>query len=88
MKLINYPFGILFAGIGIINTFWGNDPFFGLFIILCALLYFPPIQSLIERKIKFQFRPWMKIALGAFIIWASTGVGELPDKIDLMLNSF
>lgn len=88
MKLINYPFGILFAAIGTINLFWGNDPFFGIFILLCALLYFPPVESRIEKITGFRVRTWMKIVLGLFIIWASAGVGELFDKIDLMRNSF
>lgn len=88
MKLLNYPFGVLFAAIGVINTFWGNDSFFGIFILLCSLLYFPAIQSFIEGKINFKIQAWMKIALGLFIIWASLGVGELFEKVDMMLKSF
>ena len=88
MKLLNYPFGILFLAIGFVNTFWGNDPLFVLFILVLALIYFPPIQSRVEEKINFRLKEWMKIVLGGFIIWASLGVGELFDKVDLMLNSF
>ena len=88
MKYLNYPFGILFSAIGLVNTFWGNDPFFGLFILILSVMYYPPLQSRIEKKINFQFKIWMKLAIGAFILWASLGVGELFDKIDLMVNSF
>ena len=88
MKYLNYPFGILFSSIGLVNTFWGNDPFFGLFILILSALYYPPLQSRIEEKINFKFKIWMKITLGAFVLWASLGVGELFDKINLMVNSF
>ncbi len=78
-------FGILFMAIGIINTFWGNDPQFGIFIILLSFLYFPPVTRLIKNKIGFSVSTVLKLVIGAFIIWAAMGVGELFDKIDLML---
>ncbi|MEY4038428.1 MAG: hypothetical protein RIR67_738, partial [Bacteroidota bacterium] len=34
MTFINWVFGLLFSAIGLVNLFWGNDPEFGVFIIL------------------------------------------------------
>lgn len=87
-NLTGWTFGILFSGIGLINTFWGNDPFFGLFIIAMALIYLPPVNTLIHNKLGFKIHIAIKIGLGLFVFWTALGVGELFAKIELMLNSF
>ena len=85
-KVISGFFGFIFVAIGIINTFWGNDMFFGIFIILLATVYFFPVTSVIGEITGFTLpHTLIKIILGAFIIWAAIGVGELGDKIDMML---
>lgn len=84
--VISWFFGVLFLAIGLINTFWGNDPQFGIFIVLLSLIYFVPVDHLIKKVTGFSI-PRMsiiKIVTAAFIIWASVGVGELFDKIEIM----
>jgi len=86
LNIISWIFGVLFFAIGIINTFWGNDPFFGIFIILLSFVYFLPVNLILKKMTGFSI-PGMgivKILLGIFILWASLGVGELFDKIELM----
>ncbi|MFZ9877935.1 MAG: hypothetical protein ACO3EG_05175 [Chitinophagaceae bacterium] len=80
--------GILFILIGIINTFWGNDPFFGIFILVAATIFFPYTTTQLSKKFNFNTAGWLKLLLALFIIWASIGVGELFDKIDLMRKFF
>ncbi|GGG53858.1 hypothetical protein [Hymenobacter glacieicola] len=80
--------GLLTAGIGVVNTFWGNDPGFGIFIFLLASVYFPPVNAFIREKTGLRIPVAAKWLLGFFILWASLGVGELFDKIELMLQSF
>jgi hypothetical protein len=87
-NLIGWLFGLLFLAIGIVNTFWGNDPGFGLFIIVLAFIFFPPINSLIKSKTGFVIPRVVKWLIGLFILFAALGVGELFAKIDLMLASF
>lgn len=84
--IASWLFGIVAMAIGIINTFWGNDPGFGVFVLLLSLVYFPPVNSMIKNGMGFSIPSIAKVALGIFIIWASLGVGELFDKIDLMQN--
>ncbi|WP_162425831.1 hypothetical protein [Pontibacter pudoricolor] len=89
--IISWTFGLLFFTIGIVNCFWGNDPGFGIFIVLLSLLYFLPVNDDIVRKMTGFTIPkmWLvKTLVGLFIIWAATGVGELFDKVELMTNSF
>jgi glucose uptake protein GlcU len=86
--IINLLFGLLFFYIGFVNTFWGNDPFYGLFIIFLSILFFLPIINLFIEKIPQKALFILKIILGLFIIWSSLGVGELFDKIELMKMSF
>jgi hypothetical protein len=82
--LVNLVFGLLFFYIGFVNTFWGNDPFYGLLIILLSLVFFSPIINVIIEKIPQKKVFILKIVLGVLIIWSSLGVGELFDKIELM----
>lgn len=80
--------GILFFLMGIINMFWGNDPFFGVFIILLSLVFIPPANLIFKKFTGLSVHWGIKTVLGLFILWASLGVGELFDKIDLMLKNF
>lgn len=87
--IISWIFGVLVFAIGIVNTFWGNDPGFGIFILLLSFLYFLPVNTILNKITGFVI-PRMgvvRIGLGLFIIWASVGVGELFDKIELMVQS-
>ncbi|OKL38471.1 hypothetical protein [Pontibacter flavimaris] len=88
LTIISWLFGILFFAIGFVNTFWGNDPGFGIFILLLSLLYFLPVNVIIQRVLGFSIpKMWLvKILVGAFILWAAMGVGELFDKVELMLH--
>ncbi|GGK70306.1 hypothetical protein ACD591_03965 [Rufibacter glacialis] len=83
--LISWFFGLLVAAVGLINTFWGNDPGFGIFLILLAFVYFPPANVMLKEKTGFAIPLFAKLLLGVFIIMAALGVGELFDKIDLMM---
>src|SRR5688572_12091767 len=86
LNIISWLFGIAVFAIGVVNTFWGNDPGFGVFLLLLSFVYFPPIHTIIKERVGFSIPGIVKIGLGAFIIWASLGVGELFDKIDLMMR--
>lgn len=82
--IVSIVFGLLFSVIGLINLFWGNDPYFGVFLILLSLIYYPPVQRWVELKTGFVIPGMAKFALGAFILWASIGVGELFNKIEMI----
>jgi hypothetical protein len=85
-KTISSLFGLLVFTIGIINTFWGNDPGFGVFIILLSLAFFPPMSAIFKEKTGLSIPWYLKVLLGLFILWAALGVGELFGKIDLMMR--
>lgn len=84
-NISGWIFGLLVFAVGMVNTFWGNDPFFGIFILLVSLVYFPPGNSFIKNVLQVSIPGVLKILLGLFVLWAALGVGELFDKIDLML---
>jgi hypothetical protein len=85
---IGWLVGILVFAIGLVNTLWGNDTGFGIFLLLLSFVYFPPVNIFIKKKTDFSIPLLAKIGLALFTIWASLGVGELFDKIDLMLMDF
>lgn len=86
--MVGWLFGLMALAIGVVNTFWGNDPGFGIFIILLAFAFFPPVNAFIKQQTGFAIPRVAKWLLGLFILWASVGVGELSDKIHLMMASF
>lgn len=87
-SLISWVFAILFFAIGVVNTFWGNDPGYGIFVILLSGAFIPPLTALFTSITGFRIRWYLLVFLGLFIMWSALGVGELFDKIDLMLQSF
>ena len=90
LNVISWIFGVVFFAIGLVNTFWGNDPVFGIFIILLSFVYFLPVSDILKKMTGYSIPGFgiVKILLGIFIFWAALGVGELFDKIDLMLMDF
>lgn len=87
-NIFGWFFGITVISIGIINIFWGNDPEFGIFLILLSLVYFPPVNTFIKRIFGFSIPGVLKMILAVFIIIAAFGVGELFDKIEIMRRGF
>ena len=87
-SIISGMFGMVAIALGIINTFWGNDPGYGIFIFLLSFICFPPANVLFKKYTGFSIPLIVKVLLGIFILWSALGVAELSDKIDLMLMSF
>lgn len=79
---------MIFASIGVINLFWGNDPEFGVFIIILSFTYIPQVGLLFHKITGLRIHWIVKVLTGLFVLWAALGVGELFDKIDLMLTDF
>ena len=87
-KIISWLFGIAVLAAGIINSFWGNDTGFGIFLVLLSFIYFFPVNDIFKKMFGVPIPKirLLKILLGIFIIWAAFGVGELFDKIEMMQN--
>lgn len=85
-NIISWLFGIVAFVIGVVNTFWGNDTGFGVFILLLSFVYFLPVNNILSKLTGFSVPRLgvLKIVLGIFILWTALGVGELFDKIELM----
>ena len=77
-------FGVLFFAIGIVNTFWGNDPQFGICLIGLSFIYYPPVTIWIKEITGFAIPGYVKIILAILVLIGALGVGELFAKIDMM----
>ena len=82
----SWVFGFLAMAIGVVNSFWGNDALYGVFIILLSFVFFPPVTDQLKKWTGLQIPGWVKILIALFILWSALGVGELFAKIDLMLG--
>ncbi len=84
--ILSWILAIFTFAIGIVNLFWGNDPGFGAFLLLLSIIFIPPINSLFKKITGFSIPWFVKVIVAIFIIWAALGVGELFDKVELMLR--
>ena len=82
--VLNWLFAVLFSAIGLVNCFVGNDPEFGVFILLLSLLFYPPLRLAFQQKTGWTIPSFVLIVLGLFVLWSSLGVGELLDKIKMI----
>jgi hypothetical protein len=87
LQTLSWVFGVIAFAIGLVNLFWGNDPGFGIFIIVLSIIYFPPLTSIFTQKTGLSIPGFVKFLIAVFILWASLGVGELFDKLELMTNN-
>jgi len=87
-NIVSIIFGLLFTFIGFSNAYWGNDPYFGFIIIGLSVFYYLPLIDIFREFFSTRFLYVLKIVIGFLILWASLGVGELADKVTMMLNSF
>ena len=87
-KPLTVSFGILFSFIGFANTFWGNDPYYGLAILLISVLFYMPLIDSFRNNLSSKAKTLILFFLGFFVLWSSAGVGELSDKIKIMIENF
>jgi len=53
-NIISWLFGIAVLAIGLINTFWANGSFFGIFLILLSFVYFLPVNTILKKMAGFS----------------------------------
>ena len=86
--LIVVAFGVLFSAIGFVNTFWGNDPYYGLAVLTASSLFYLPLIDVVRARVSAQQGTALLVLLAVFILWSSIGVGELWDKTAMMVETF
>ena len=74
---------------GFVHTFWGNDPYLGGAItIIAAFIMAEPLLTVMERVgLTDRRRRWAVIGTFLLVSWVSLGVGELPEKTEMMLDN-
>jgi len=87
-EMVVFVFGVLFSAIGFVNTFWGNDPYYGLAVLTASFLFYLPLIDVLRTRASAQQGTALLVLLGAFILWSSIGVGELWDKTAMMVEEF
>lgn len=91
-NVVSWLGGIAIFAVGVVNIFWGNDPWAGFFILLASFLYFLNIKALVQKNTGWLMPEPVygaaKILLAILIFIAALGVGELFDKIGLMVANF
>jgi hypothetical protein len=74
---------------GFVHTFWGNDPYLGWVItIIAAFVMAEPLLAIMDRTgLTGWRRRWAVIGTLLLVSWLSLGVGELPEKTEMMVDN-
>ena len=79
---------LLYAGF--VQSFWGNDPYLGWAItVIASVIIANPLSSDAQQS-RLSTRRYDAVTIFVFVLimWISLGVGELPDKTEIMLDRF
>jgi hypothetical protein len=79
--IISWLFGTLVFAIGVLNVFLVH-PVPGVVYLLLSLIYMPPANAVLKKRLGLSIPLAVKIILGIFIIWFTLGVSDLGDMID------
>ena len=79
---------LLYAGF--VQSFWGNDPYLGWAITLIASVIIAKPLSSYAQQFRLSTRRHDAVTIFVFVLimWISLGVGELPEKTEMMLDRF
>ena len=79
---------LLYAGF--VQSFWGNDPYLGWAItVIASVIIANPLSSDAQQsRLSTRRYDAVRIFVFVLIMWISLGVGELPDKTEMMLDRF
>lgn len=79
---------LLYAGF--VQSFWGNDPYLGWAItVIASVIISNPLSSDAQQS-RLSTRRYDAVTIFVFVLimWISLGVGELPEKTEMMLDRF
>ena len=79
---------LLYAGF--VQSFWGNDPYLGWAItVIASVIIANPLSSDAQQsRLSTRRHDAVMIFVFVLIMWISLGVGELPEKTEMMLDRF
>ena len=81
-NVITWIFGIVFFVIGVLNAILVH-PVLGAFYIPLSFIYFPPVNTILKKRLKFSIPFMVKIILGLAILWMTLAVGDLAEILGL-----
>lgn len=77
--LFNYFACLIFSFVGVLNLMRGNDPGFGLALILVSLYFIPQVSDWLSGKLKIKLPFFLKILLFAVLTWVNLAVGAIAE---------
>ena len=89
-RWLNFVLAVPLLYSGFVQSFWGNDPYLGWAItVIAGGIIADPIVHY-ARRLGFSKGRWQGVVILLFflIMWVSLGVGELPEKTEMMLDRF
>ncbi|HET8886828.1 MAG TPA: hypothetical protein VFM70_10805 [Salinimicrobium sp.] len=78
VNILNWLFGLIIFVIGIMNLVLVH-PVPGIIYLFLSLLFLPPLNKLLKRRIGFAIPFSAKIILFLIIIWFTLGISDLAE---------
>lgn len=78
-SVVSTLFGMYIFAHGMLNVFRGNDFEFGIALIIAAMVFFPPIDTLIRKWSGLNIHYIFKILLAVLLTWVTLAVGAVNE---------
>ena len=76
--LVSWFLGFMIFSLGILNLILIH-PVPGGILIFLALIYFPPVEGLFQKKLGFSIPFFLLVVLALVIFWFTLGVSDLGE---------
>ncbi len=80
-SISGWVFGVVVLTVGILNLVLVH-PAPGIAYLLLSLIYFPPINVMLQERFNFTIPLLIKLILGIILFMFTLGVSDLGDMID------
>lgn len=71
--------GIYILAHGVLNVMRGNDPEFGIALILASFAFYPPALELVKTRYGLSVHPVLRVIMALVIIWMTLAVGAVNE---------
>ncbi len=78
-NIINWVFGSIVFILGVMNIARGNDPLFGVAMLIASALYFPPTYNFLKGASGISLHYILRIIVALTIIWVNLAVGAINE---------
>ncbi len=78
-SLLSYAVALYIFIHGLLNVLRGNDPEYGVALILASFIFLPVTNRLLKHRTGYSIPAFAKVVLALLIIWTTLAVGAVNE---------